>query len=144
MREPVFNFNKETNMATCTLKKGNKYYTGHAICHADDLDMMTEKTGYEIAYRRAKINMLRDIKNELKIKKEAYVHLHSLMSNSKSFNLESYENKTLRRQIRLINDDLATTKEILATEEQMLREYITEKDKFYKRIRANRKKADLN
>ena len=57
----------------------------------------------------------------------------------------------LQRQIRMIKFDLDTTKEIIATEEQSLREYLSEKEKFYEKIRSNRKhraemlkKADLN
>ena len=66
------------------------------------------------------------------------------MKHSKHFNPNSYENKMLQRQIRDFNLDLDIFKDILATEEQMLMEYLEEKDKFYKRIRANREKADLN
>ena len=66
------------------------------------------------------------------------------MKHSKHFNPNSYENKMLQRQIRDFNLDLDIFKDILATEEQMLIEYLEEKDKFYKRIRANREKADLN
>ena len=50
----------------------------------------------------------------------------------------------LQRQIRLYEDDLTTTKDIIATEQQMLNDYIEEKDKFYKRIRANRQKDENN
>jgi hypothetical protein len=42
----------------------------------------------------------------------------------------------------MTNFDLATIREDLATEEQNLRTYIEEKEKFYKRIRHNRK-ADI-
>mgnify|MGYP003319285134 CR=1 FL=1 len=42
--------------------------------------------------------------------------------------LKSYENKMLQRQIRSINFDLTTTKEIIASEEQNLREYLKNKE----------------
>ena len=54
----------------------------------------------------------------------------------------------LQRQIRMINFDLDTAKEILATEEQNLREYLKNKDDFYVKTRIRRegriKKANNN
>ena len=50
----------------------------------------------------------------------------------------------LQRQIRTINFDLATIKEIIASEQQNLKQYIEEKDKFYVKIRKNRNKANLD
>ena len=41
----------------------------------------------------------------------------------------------------MIKLDLATAKEMLVGEQQRLREYISEKDKFYKAVRRNRKQA---
>ena len=76
----------------------------------------------------------------LKALKQAYYS----MNQSKKFNPKSYENKMLQRQIRQIEFDLDTIRDMLATEEQNLREYIQEKDKFYKRIRHNREKAKNN
>jgi hypothetical protein len=62
------------------------------------------------------------------------------MNISHRFNENSYENKMLQRQIRSINFDLTTTKEIIASEEQNLREYLKNKDEFYVKIRKMRKK----
>ena len=64
------------------------------------------------------------------------------MNKSQRFNAKSYENKMLQRQIRQINFDLDTTKEMIATEEQNLRTYIADKDKFYQKVRFNRQKAN--
>ena len=143
-KKPIFTFDKETGHAKCILREGSKRYEGHAFCHEDDDDMMSEKTGCEIAFRRAKINLIRSKKNEIRTSLKALNHLYNTMKHSKHFNPNSYENKMLQRQIRDFNLDLDIFKDILATEEQMLMEYLEEKDKFYKRIRANRKKADLN
>lgn len=143
-KKPIFTFDKETGHAKCVLREGSKRYEGHAFCHEDDGDMMSEKTGCEIALRRAKINTLRGYRDELKIRLSALNQYYHSMNMSYRFNEKSYENKMLQKQIRQIKFDLDTIKEMIADEEQMLREYITEKDKFYKRIRANREKADLN
>ena len=66
------------------------------------------------------------------------------MNISYRFNEKSYENKMLQRQIRQINFDLATAKEMIATEQQNLRTYIKEKDEFYNKTRMRRKKANSN
>ena len=61
------------------------------------------------------------------------------INRSKHFNENSYENIMLQRQIRMTEMDLVTAREMIAGEEQSLRTYIEEKDKFYKHIRKNRK-----
>ena len=142
--EPIFSWDEETGMASCILTDGQKYYTGFAQCHPEDVDMKGEKTGCEIALKRAKINALRGYRDELKTKNAALKQLYFSMNKSKHFNEKSYENRMLQRQIRMINFDLATTKEMIATEEQNLRTYLSEKDSFYKKIRLNRKKANNN
>lgn len=102
--------------------------------------MMSEKTGCEIAFRRAKIHALQGYKEILKNKLSSLNQLYYSMKHSTHFNEKSYENKMLQRQIRLITFDLDTTKEIIATEQQNLKEYIDKKDEFYKHTRERRKK----
>ena len=146
--EPIFNWDEETGVASCILSDGEKVYTGFAQCHPDDEDMKGQKTGCEIAFRRAKINTLRGYRDELKIRLSTLKQLYYTMNKSKHFNPKSYENRMLQRQIRMINFDLDTVKEILATEEQNLREYLKNKDDFYVKTRIRRegriKKANNN
>ena len=142
--EPIFNWDEETGIASCILSDGEKVYTGFAQCHPDDEDMKGQKTGCEIAFRRARINALRGYRDELKIQLKALNQLYYSMNKSAKFNKKSYENKMLQRQIRMINFDLATTKEMIATEQENLRTYIKEKDEFYKKTRMRRKKANIN
>ena len=113
---PIFNWDAESGIASCILSNGEKVFTGFAHCHPDDVDMKGEKTGCEIALRRAKINALRGYRDELKTKLAALNQLYYSMNTSKRFNEKSYENKMLQRQIRQINFDLATTKEMIASE----------------------------
>ena len=140
--EPIFSWDEETGLASCILTDGKNYYTGLAQCHPDDADMMNEKTGCEIAFRRAKMNALRGYRDELKNKLSVLNQLYYSMNKSTKFNPNSYENKMLQRQISMINFDLTTTNEIIADEYQSLREYLSQKDGFYNKIRSNRKKAN--
>ena len=61
------------------------------------------------------------------------------MNRSKHFNPKSYENIMLWRQIRQKENDLATINDMITDQKKQLKEYIDEKEKFYKRVRANRK-----
>lgn len=140
--EPIFEWDEEAGVASCILSDGEKIYTGFAQCHPDDEDMKGQKTGCEIAFRRAKINALRGYRDELKIQLKALNQLYYSMNTSKRFNEKSYENRMLQRQIRMINFDLSTTKEMIATEEQSLRAYIKSKDVFYIQTRKRRQKAN--
>lgn len=137
---PIFEWTKD-GYTTCIIKSANssREFIGEARCHPDDADMMSQKTGYEIAFQRAKIQAIRAYRDELKAQLRALNQLYYSMNKSKRFNEKSYENRMLQRQIRMTNFDLATIREDLATEEQNLRTYIEEKEKFYKRIRHNRK-----
>ena len=142
--EPIFNWDEETGISSCIVSDGEKVYTGFAQCHPDDEDMKGQKTGCEIAFRRARINALRGYRDELKIRLSALNQLYYSMNKSTKFNEKSYENRMLQRQIRMINFDLATTKEMIATEQENLRTYIKEKDEFYNKTRMRRKKANVN
>lgn len=142
--EPIFNWDEETGVASCILSDGEKVYTGFAQCHPDDEDMKGQKTGCEIAFRRAKINALRGYRDELKIQLKALNQLFYSINKSKKFNSKSYENRMLQRQIRMINFDLATTKEMIANEELNLRAYIKSKDVFYIQTRKRRQKDNNN
>lgn len=141
---PIFSWDAETGTASCILSDGEKVFTGFAKCHPDDADMCGEKTGCEIALRRAKINALRGYRDELKIAAKTLNQLYYSMNQSTRFNKKSYENRMIQRQIRQINFDLATTKEMIVSEQESLRAYIKSKDVFYTQTRKRRQKANIN
>ena len=142
--QPIFNWDEEAGVASCIFSDGEKVYTGFAQCHPDDMDMSSEKTGCEIALRRAKINALRGYRDELKTALKTLNQLYYSMNKSKRFNEKSYENKMLQRQIRQISFDLDTTKEMIAGEKLSLNAYIKSKDVFYVQTRKRRQKANFN
>ena len=142
MKQPIMKWDAEKRTAYYGLfdADGN-LLEGYAYCHEDDLDMMNEKTGLEIARRRAEIKGYKAYKYKLKNKLQALNQLYYSMKHSKKFNPKSYENRMLQRQIQLINFDLETFKEMIVVEEQNLLTYLKEKEKFYKHIRHNRAKS---
>lgn len=140
-REPLFGWDEATGTASCLLTDGERYYTGIAYCHPDDRDMMSEKTGYEIALRRAEIKALKDYVKELKLKLSALNQLYYSMKHSTKFNETSYENKMLQRQIRLLETDIEEIKIQINDNMAILKAYIAGKDIFYKLTRERRNKV---
>ena len=144
INQPIFTWDENTGVSSCHLSDGERVYTGFSRCHPDDEDMKGEKTGCEIALRRAKIAALRGYRDELKIRLSALNQYYHSMNMSYRFNEKSYENKMLQRQLRQIKFDLDTTKEMIAGEEQSLRAYIKSTEVFYTQTRKRRQKANNN
>ena len=142
---PQIEWEEDIGFASCTLTDiYDRKYIGTSICHPDDLDMMSEKTGCEIANRRAEIMMLKGyVKNELKPRLRALKQLYYSMNRSQYFNEKSYENKMLQSQIHVVKNELDTTNEIIAELEYDLSRYLDEKNEFYKKIRRHRKIESL-
>lgn len=142
-QQPKFYWDDTTKTATCILVDGNNIFTGIASAHPDDMDMANEKTGYQIALWRAEIKYYTHIRdNELKPALKALKKVLDEMKYSKRFNPKSYENRALLRNFYQVESDLDTIRYLLANTKKKLKQYISEKDKFYQRIRANRTKKD--
>ena len=109
------------------------------MSHKEEKDMMSEKTGMEIAYRRATIDYLKYVRDmELKPALKALKQLYYTMKHSTHFNPNSYENSKLQRHIRMYEFDLETINELIVNERKNLKDYIDKKDEFYKKTRISR------
>lgn len=133
----IYNYNEDTGIAFCTIYEYGLEFMGAALCHPDDKDMKSERTGCEIANRRAYIHLLcheRDniIAPQLKALKQLYYSINK----SKNFNKKGYAEKALYRHVRMLEHDLTAIKAEIATERQSLKDYIEGKEKFYQRHRA--------
>lgn len=138
-QEPIFNWDPEEGVASCIIKYKNQTFCGVAMCHEEDKDMMSEKTGMEIAYRRATIDYLKYVRDmELKPALKALNQLYYTMKHSTHFNPKSYENSKLQRHIRMYEFDLETINELIVNERKNLKDYIDKKDEFYKKTRIGR------
>lgn len=138
-QEPIFNWDPEEGVASCIIKYKNQTFCGVAMCHEEDKDMMSEKTGMEIAYRRATIDYLKYVRDmELKPALKALKQLYYTMKHSTHFNPKSYENSKLQRHIRMYEFDLETINELIVNERKNLKDYIDKKDEFYKKTRISR------
>lgn len=138
-KTPQFFFDAESGRTTCILTDGKHEFIGEAYCCDEDRDMMSEKTGCAISLMRAEIEYyihMRD--NEILPVLAALKHLYACISHGSNFNALSHENVLLRRQIHQKESDLTVVRQLLTEKKQELKTIIAEKDKFYKRIRANR------
>lgn len=139
---PWFAFDEISGVATCILYDGTKTYCGSAMCHPDDRDMISEKTGQEIAYRRAEIEALKGYREEIKIELKTLKQLYFSMNRSKYYDNKHYEARMLLRHIKMKETDLDTVKTYINNKQTSLKDYINEKDEFYKKIRHNREVED--
>ena len=132
-------FDKETGVSTCVFDSKYGQIVGTAQCHPDDKDMCSELTGTTIASMRAERKYLQFCKIECKGQLAALKQLYYSMKHSNNFNPKSYESKMLFRQIQFIENDLITIKQMITTNNELLKKYIDDKDEFYTKLRTIRK-----
>ena len=123
-------------MALCIIYEGNKLYYGTAMCANEDKDMQSEKVGCEIAYRRARLDYFKEQKAKSRAKLEGLLHLKSTLSPTVDTN--DYVYKRLLKEIKNLEDKTIYYCNKIDFEKARLREYINDKDEFYKYIRKKR------
>ena len=143
MKNVVYEWQPEEGLAICKVYYNNIEFKGTASCHPDDMDMCSKMTGQTIAELRAEIKKLQHIRdNELRPQLKVLNQLYYAMNRSKEYNKKSYESKMLYRRIQFIKNQLTAVKEEINNRKQELKEYIDQKDEFYKKLRANRNKSN--
>lgn len=115
-----------------------KTYIGTAQCAEVDKDMMSEKTGCEIAYHRAIIHSLEDKLSDLKNELAGLRKYYYTVNQSKYYDENAYMAKMLQRQIKYREDDIEDIKILISEEKTYLKQYMAAKAEFYKKIRKNR------
>lgn len=132
----------ENGTARCTFidKHGQREYTGIAICHEQDYDMESEKTGFHIATQRAYQEYIKCCIKDTKAELRGLNGLYFSMKHSGKFNPKSYEAKMLYKQRKIKEKEIKDLKDELLLSKMTLRDYINIKDEMYKSIRANRLK----
>lgn len=132
----TYDFNKESGVATCRIYDKDNIFIGFAVCHDDDVDFMSEKTGLQIAEVRAEIDALKHIRDyEIIPALKALKHLQDNMKTSKQYNPKSYEARMLRRQVCIKENELTAIRKEINRSQQFLTNYIEEKDKLYTKLR---------
>lgn len=135
-KEPTFLWDEETGVAICVLTDGKKEFTGMAMCDEADREFQSEKTGCQIALYRAELAYLKHVRdNEIKPAIKTLKHLYYTMKQSTHFNENSYENKMVWKSIYRQQFDLDVINKMIVEKRKNLRDYLDEKEKFYKKIR---------
>ena len=127
----------EDNTAYFIIHYKGQTFMGKAHCHPDDLDMESERTGLTIAEARAYIKLKKFQKRfEIEPVVNALRHMVNNIQSSTHHNDRAYESCMMRSQYAHWVEKLAEIKTDIADEEKYLKEYIDQKDKLYRKLRA--------
>lgn len=143
-KRPEFKFDGHTTY--CTVFYEGRGFTASTTCLPQDLDMKTDRVGMDIALQKAQIKCYKFIKNcELKPQLKCLKQLYESIRFGKEFNEHSHESRGIRRNIRLIEQDLDVINALIEIAEEDLVNYIHSKDEFYNKVRTHRaNKAKTN
>ena len=142
--EQNYLYDKDSGISTYIIEYEGQYFTGIAHCALEDKDMQNEKTGINIAQRRAIIKLFQYRRNELKHKLAALNQLYYSVNKSKKYDSHGYMENMLEHQRQQIQEELNTMKDALKDEQEDLQLYLKNKNEFYKKIRANRNKDNID
>ncbi len=137
-----FNFDEENGTTICVMKYDNRDFMGTAVCAPEDMDYLSKKTGQEIAFNRASVEVLKYDKFCLTQELKGLKSLYYSSKHSKKYNPKSYEAIMLRHQMNMRENDIAQLKVDIKTTQQYIKNYINQKDKAYKIWRKLKKEQD--
>jgi len=134
---------KETFVSTdneikCILSVDGYNYIGIAKCCPEDKDMQSEKTGQHIAYQRAFIKCLKHNLFIIKLQKKEIKDFYNSVKDGKEFNINGFVERKLRREIYELNQEIIYFKALIEGNEKSLKDFISQKDNFYQKIRTKR------
>lgn len=132
----INNNNRET-IYELTIK--NKTYIGKALCHPDDI--YSKRVGERIAYNRAVIAYLQDVRDMTVEQIKALKHLKSIYDQNDKVDKNGYEYKALLRQIKVFQESLEDLRLTIKNLKEGYIAYVKERAKILSREKA---KADSN
>ena len=136
-RQPIYEWDEKAGLATCCIWLDD-FLQGYGIaqCAEKDRDMISERTGLQIAEMRAQINILQNYKNrELRPGLKALIHLKGTMQISTRYNPDSYEAKRLDKEIKNKEEEIIAIQSKIDHIKEQLQEYMRLKGIMFERIR---------
>lgn len=138
--QETYNYDPETGKSAFTYYYKNIPFTGSAAAHPDDIEFANQCTGLNIAEARATIKVYKFIRNfEIRPVLEALTALQRDYKARKYYKPDLYENKLLEQRIEELKNDLETTNNIIVDAQQFLKDYISNKEKIYAKLRDGQK-----
>lgn len=139
MSEPKFSF--YDNVSRCELLDPDTHeiVVGEAYCMPEDADMMSEKTGADIALYKATAKLFRNKRKRLKKEKKVLEDLLKVYVRRPGYDETDPYVRILKKKIYSYRSDIALISNCETACHEDLRKYISEKDKFYQQIRNHRK-----
>lgn len=139
-KEPKFIF--LDNIVRCELEDPDTHeiVAGEAKCMPQDMDMMSEKTGGDIALYKATIKILRNKRKRTRQEYRVLKNLLKTYKNRPGFDATDPYVRILKRKIYSYSQDIEYLSNCENNCRKELRKYIDEKDIFYQKIRAMRKR----
>lgn len=139
-------YDAETMIASAIIytPKG-KVFVGTAQCHPDDADFANALTGEEIAFRRASIKMLEDVRdNELKPAIEALNSYLYSINKGQYFDKKNPMVKILYHNINIRQEELSMINDMIKEEKKQLKDYLAAKEQLYEKLRAHKAKRSAD
>ena len=142
MSKTTYFWEEETGIATCTIHYHDKKFIGVAQCHPDDEDFKSELVGSELAYLRASVRVMQEIKNEKWIELKALKGLYGSLTPSPKFKVDSFEAKMLRQRIDTTREDIDILKDVIGDLKNRIHAQIEDSENFYQGVRKNRRQRE--
>lgn len=124
----------------CKRRVKDKIYTGVATCHPEDYDFESNLVGEHYAYVRSLIDEMCHDRDEYLAQLKILRHIYDIYEQNPAINYDSHECYILRRQIRILEEDIAEIRVLIKETKANLRNLISEKDKMYNKMRNLREK----
>lgn len=132
------NFNKENGLSSIIISTNLGNFEGKCQLHEEDKDIQSEFFGCNIAEARAIIKYLKEKIKLLKSNIKTIKVIISNLENSKEYNKNSIEARTLRKQYFICNDKLKKEKENIENLKQKIyfsiNNYRQSRNNFIKKI----------
>lgn len=136
----MIKFETNDKQTTCYITYNGITVSGTAKCHPDDEDMLSERTGCNIAEQRATIELLKLIRKiEIDPVVKELKHLKFCIENNPNYKCNSYEHRIVCKQLYRALMKLEMNKEDIRNKKAALKEYIEVKERLYQRIRKGKK-----
>lgn len=133
-----FTYDPMTHTTYCERESKSGKYCGIAKCHPQDWDFESKLVGEHYAYMRSMIKELVANREDLKAQLKGLKHLYNILEQNPRVHYDSIECYTIRRQIHVMERDLADIKHLITTTKADIREMIAAKDALYQKIRSDR------